>query len=76
MTLQCNIDARGKRMRLVMGLILILAAIAIAGLWAIPAGSLGGWIVAAALLLSGAFCLYEARHSWCALRAMGIKTPM
>jgi len=27
-------------------------------------------------VLGGAFAIFEARAGWCALRAMGIKTPL
>jgi hypothetical protein len=31
---------------------------------------------AGAAMLGGAFAIFEARAGWCALRAMGIKTPL
>lgn len=71
----CNIDARGKRVRLIFGLVLIALAIGLGLVWALPTGGVAAWAVAAACLLSGAFVLYEARSGWCALRALGIRTP-
>lgn len=75
--MQCNIDQRGRRVRMAWGVwMLVLAAVAaalgvaqIVGLW--WAGGLA--IVFMAL---GAFGIYEARKGWCAVRAMGIKTPV
>ena len=72
MTLTCNIDARGRRYRFWMGIILIVVGIALMILlrrfgWI-------GWTISAAVLIAGLFGLFEARMSWCAMRAMGFKT--
>ncbi len=74
MTLQCNIDGRGKRARLIYGIIAIVAAIILAVVWAIPAGGLLPWVVSLILLLGGAFAVFEGWAGWCAMRAMGFKT--
>ncbi|MGA3067014.1 MAG: hypothetical protein ABSF29_09225 [Tepidisphaeraceae bacterium] len=74
MGLTCNIDARGKRARLIGGIVQLAAAIGFAGLWALPTGSRLAWILASLLAVTGAFAIFEARAGWCALRAMGIKT--
>ena len=74
MALACNIDARGKAVRLRFGFILLLVAVALAVLWALPTGSTLGWIVSAAVAAGGAFSLFEARAGWCALRALGVRT--
>ena len=76
MALTCNIDRRGKIARLIYGILLIVAAIIVAAVWAIPAGGWLGWTIAAILFASGAFAIFEARKGWCAVRAMGIRTPM
>jgi hypothetical protein len=41
-----------------------------------PEGVYLRWILRIGLPLAGAFSLYEARRSWCALRDLGIKTPV
>jgi hypothetical protein len=74
MALQCNIDSRGKRARLISGIVMLTMALIVAGAWAWPARSALGWAVAAVLLTVGAFTIFEARAGWCALRAMGFKT--
>jgi hypothetical protein len=74
MAMKCNIDARGKRARLLNGIVLLIAAAAIAALWAWPSRSGLAWAVTSLLAATGAFCVFEARAGWCALRAMGIKT--
>ncbi len=73
--MQCNIDAKGKAVRMVSGLIVtglgaVLLLLAVFGVlnetWA--------WIAAGALLALGGFQIFEARAGWCIVRAMGIKT--
>lgn len=34
------------------------------------------WIVILAALAAGGFQLFEAKNSWCVVRAYGIKTPV
>jgi hypothetical protein len=74
MALQCNIDAKGQRIRLIMGLFALACAILITLCWAIPFGGFLPWIIAVALLGTAAFTIFESRAGWCAFRAMGIKT--
>ena len=72
----CNIDSRGKALRLVMGTIFLLDGLTLLFLWAWRTGSHAGWITSIAMILGGAFMIFEARKGWCALRAMGMKTPV
>jgi hypothetical protein len=72
----CNIDARGKRLRYVLGLLLLALGLGLCFLWALARGGHLAWVVTAACWVSGAFLLYEARAGWCALRALGFKTPV
>ena len=76
MALQCNIDSKGRAARLVYGVVMVLAAVAAAAFWAVPAGSVVAWVVAASLFVAGAIGIFEARAGWCAVRAMGFKTPL
>ena len=76
MALTCNIDSRGKRARFIYGILMILLGVLLAAFWAWPQGQTWKWIVAAACVAGGAFSVFEARAGWCAIRAMGIKTPM
>jgi hypothetical protein len=75
MPLTCNIDAHGKRARLINGLILLALAAGLA-VYAFMAGGMIFWIAAGVCLLLGGLCVFEARAGWCALRAMGIKTKL
>jgi uncharacterized membrane protein HdeD (DUF308 family) len=75
--MQCNIDARGKRSRLISGvactsagaLLLMLAFMLDRAFWPM-------FLAGVALLAAGLFQVFEARKGWCALRALGIKTPV
>ena len=76
MPLQCNIDSRGRAARLVYGVVLVVAGLAAALLWALPGGSTWAWLLSAALVAGGAFAIFEARAGWCVVRAMGFRTPL
>jgi uncharacterized membrane protein YccC len=76
MALTYNIDARGKRARFIIGVVLLGAGVGLLLLWAIPAGSSLAWIVTVICLVVGAFVVFEARAGWCAIRAMGMKTRL
>jgi hypothetical protein len=70
----CNIDAKGKLVRLIYGMLMLIAAALVIALWALPAGGWVSWTVSGVLLASGVFGIYEARAGWCAVRAMGFRT--
>ncbi len=76
MPLQCNIDAKGKLIRLVYGAAFVIAGALMLWLWAWPGGSIVAWIVSILCLIGGAFAIFESRKGWCVLRAMGFKTPI
>ena len=65
--MQCNIDARGKRLRLITGI-----ALAAAGVGMIAANT--ARYMGIGLLAVGAFAIFESWAGWCAVRAMGFKT--
>lgn len=76
MPLKCNIDSRGKVARLIWGILLAGLGAVLIWLWAVPTGSVPSWIVSIACIMAGFFAVFEARAGWCAVRAMGFKTPM
>lgn len=76
MPLTCNIDAKGKAVRLLYGIIMVLIGCAIMYWWARGSHSLLRWIIAIACIVAGAFGIFEARAGWCVVRAMGIRTKM
>jgi hypothetical protein len=59
MPLQCNIDAKGKLVRLIYGTILLIAGVLMIALWAMNSGSIIAWLVAVACTLGGAFAIFE-----------------
>ena len=74
---ECNIGAKGRRVRFVGGAFTILASIIFAILLATETISLGfGWYLVVGLFIGGSFAIYEARAGCCIVRAMGIKTPL
>ena len=76
MPLQCNIDSRGRAARLIYGVLMVVAGLLMALLWARGAGSVWAWVLTISVLAGGAFAIFEARAGWCAIRAMGFKTPL
>ena len=60
-----NIGQRGRIVRAVWGLALIVAGLLVS--------ARNGWLYIA-LLVAGGFALYEAARGWCLMRACGIKT--
>ena len=75
MKLPCNIDQRGKRARLVGGVLVDLcgATVIITG---VLTGSRRMFIGGVSLCITGSFMIFEVARGLCALRAMGIKTPL
>jgi hypothetical protein len=72
---ECNIDARGKAIRLTWGLIMLLTAAVGAALHLFGVlASNAWWIVIGVLGSFGGFSVFEARAGWCVVRAMGFKT--
>lgn len=71
----CNIDPRGRRVRLVAGTASLAAAVGV-GLSALVLGNPVLGIAAALLTAGGVLAMYEARRGWCAARALGIPTPL
>ncbi|MEM9883069.1 MAG: hypothetical protein AAF800_09160 [Planctomycetota bacterium] len=75
--MRCNIDAKGKSVRLIGGLGCLAAAVVVAALTlsgVLPV--LAGVCLGLGLLAGGGFMVFEARAGWCVVRAMGFKTPI
>lgn len=75
--MQCNINRKGRIARTITGILTVTAAVVLlalgmlnklTGWWVWPLGIFG--------IAFGAFQIFEARKGWCAMRAMGFKTPM
>ena len=77
MPLACNIDAKGKAIRLIGGLLAILGGLFgyfVVNQGVLPIPETLGHIGVALVLLSGAFSIFEARSGWCVVRALGFRT--
>jgi len=73
--MQCNIDQRGRKARIITGVIidLIGVAVLVAG---IVTGQLALIIAGGVTAGAGMFVIFEGVKGWCALRAIGVKTPL
>jgi hypothetical protein len=76
MALTCNIDAKGKLVRLTYGVVMVAAGLAMVAWWAWGSGAWLPWTVSGAVVAFGAFGVFEARAGWCVVRAMGFKTAV
>ena len=71
--MQCNINSKGKAVRLILGLAFIAAGV----LLLIFGGSEGVFLgIGIGCLAGGAFSAFEGWSGWCAVRAMGFRTPL
>jgi len=75
MKFTCNIDTRGRKARLVTGIAIDLAGLALALTGALN-GDTKTLLTGVVLSLAGSFMILEGMLSWCALRALGFKTKL
>ena len=76
MAFECNIDAKGKAVRLRLGFMGVLSSLGLAaGCLLISAPDLA-WVVPVGAFLGGAFSIFEGRTGWCIVRALGFRTPI
>ena len=73
--MQCNIDATGRRVRIISGVVCCAIAVIVAGISYFRFGILS-WLggIAVFILACGLFQIFEGMKGWCVARAMGIKT--
>ncbi|NDF33391.1 MAG: hypothetical protein EB157_02375 [Euryarchaeota archaeon] len=76
MALECNIDARGKAVRLRLGIIGVLSSLGLAAACLLISAPDLAWIVPAGAFIGGAFAIFEGRSGWCVVRALGFRTPI
>jgi hypothetical protein len=74
--MRCNIDGKGKLVRLIYGCILVVTGIALTVFWAVPSQTVLAWALSLGLIIGGAFAVFEAGTGWCVIRAMGFKTSI
>jgi len=73
--MQCNIDRSGRTLRLVMGAIIEMIGFALL-LWWYRGGPPWSIWPAIACIGLGNFAIIEGTIGWCAVRAMGFRTPI
>ena len=76
MALECNIDARGKAVRLRLGLMGVLSSLGLAAACLLISAPELAWIVPAGAFIGGVFAIFEGRTGWCVVRALGFRTPI
>ena len=77
MALECNIDSKGRALRLVAGLLAILGgavAYLILMLEIMPVPESIGTLGVLAMFIGGAFAIFEAKAGWCVVRALVFRT--
>lgn len=77
MALECNIDSKGRALRLVAGLLAILGgavAYLILMLEIMPVPESIGTLGVLGMFIGGAFAIFEAKAGWCVVRALGFRT--
>lgn len=74
--MQCNIDARGKSVRLITGMVMVALGVIAGALTGLGVVGPWGWVIVGVLIAVGGFAVFEARAGWCVVRAMGLKTPV
>jgi hypothetical protein len=74
---ECNIDAHGKSVRFIWGLVMVCASAVLVALRLFTILTEDWWwIVIGVLALFGGLGIFEARAGWCVVRAMGVKTRL
>ena len=76
MAFECNIDARGKAVRLRLGLMGVFSSLGLAAALLLISAPDLAWIVPAGAFIGGAFAIFEGRTGWCVVRALGFRTPI
>ena len=74
---ECNIDARGKAVRLKLGIKGLVTGLALATAFYIVGIDLEiPWLIPLVIIGGGAFAIFEAWTGWCVVRALGFRTPL
>lgn len=74
-TMQCNIDSKGKVIRLVSGVVSASVAVTLLILTVVAfTDQVWMWILGVVLLIAGVFQVFEGWTGWCVLRTMGFRT--
>ena len=74
--LTCNIDQRGKTARLVLGAFIEAIGLLLGVPWFMELTPAWTMWSAGVVWIVGIMVIIEALIGWCALRALGVKTPV
>jgi len=74
--MECNIDRRGRRLRTAMGIVSAAIGCGLVALRLMPFMPAWTFYAGVAAIVGGAFMVFEGVNGWCAVRAMGFKTPV
>lgn len=73
MAFQCNIDHRGRRYRLTMGVVCLVVAVALlVAAWRGAGRPLG--VIGVAALTAAVLCIGQALAGYCVFRGLGFRT--
>ena len=71
---ECNIDARGKAVRLKLGIMGVVTGLVLAPTFYVTGVDLGlVWLIPLGAIGGGGFAIFESWAGWCVVRAIGLK---
>tara|TARA_Y100001970_G_scaffold30856_2_gene38325 strand:+ start:10516 stop:10746 length:231 start_codon:yes stop_codon:yes gene_type:complete len=75
--LECNLDSKGKALRLVSGIIGVILGMTLLLLnyFEIVSGDILFTIIPF-MIFGGSFAIFEGWSGWCLVRALGMRTPI
>ena len=77
MALECNIEARGKFVRLVFGAFAIIRSLPVVALTLYGVVDTRiGWSLAVMAWAGGGLCIFEGWSGFCVARGLGFRTPI
>jgi len=76
MAFECNIDARGRAVRLRLGIIGVISSLGLTAACLLFDAPDFAWIVPVGAFAGGAFAIFEGRTGWCVVRALGFNTRL
>ena len=75
--LECNIGAKGKAVRLKLGIMGVVTGLALAPTFYVTGVDLGlVWLIPLGAIGGGGFAIFESWTGWCIVRALGFRTPV
>ena len=77
MSLECNIDAAGKYVRLLLGIATLIVSMPffLLTMFGVIDQTIG-LVIIGCMWAGGGFTIFEGWAGWCVVRSMGVKTPI